>query len=245
MPVLQGVRAGLPDRDRHGDVQVGGLGQDLSRAATAALALRAGLVAALGPADHPDPGARAAGQRTDRDSGTPESRPMERRCRPAAQPAAVRRPLGPVPARGAYGAGRAAADGARDRSSRRRAGRGVGRLVLGLFHRRRGGGRAGRAGVGRLRTAVAGTVGLLRTDLDHDRSARRRPAPAPQRPRRAAPDRGCRDSDRRPGAVVHGGLAQRRRRAAAGRCAGAGGERRRGDARRAARPDTGAGSRRT
>ena len=91
LPVLQGLCPGLPDRDRHGGVQGAGAGPHLSRPAAAAQPLRAGLAAALGPADHPLRGLAALVNFTTAYPGSAPARPLERRGRPAPVAAAVRR----------------------------------------------------------------------------------------------------------------------------------------------------------
>ena len=63
VPVLQGVLVGLPRGRRHGPVQVGGAVPYIPAAAASALALRARLAAALGPAGR---GRAPAGQRAAR-----------------------------------------------------------------------------------------------------------------------------------------------------------------------------------
>ena len=90
VPVLQGLRPGLPDRDRHRRVQGAGAGPQLSGPVAAAEPLRPRLAAALGPADHPVPTAVDPGQLLHRDSRAAASRPLERRGGPAPVDAAVR-----------------------------------------------------------------------------------------------------------------------------------------------------------
>ena len=150
--------------------------------AAAALALRAGLAAPVGAADHPVPAAGVGGEPDHRHPGSAADRALERGGGPAAAAAPVRRPAG-TRARGQRVARRGAGDAGKP-------GAGLGGLVLGLLHRRRGRGRGRRAAVGRVRPAVPGPDRLLRADLDQHRPARGSPTTAAAEPGRAAPVRG-------------------------------------------------------
>ena len=88
VPVLQGLRAGLPDRHRHGDLQVGDPVPEVRRSAglpaPAAFPLRARPAAALGQDDAAEAGQHDAPQQDAR-----PGRQVRRRGRPAAQPSAL------------------------------------------------------------------------------------------------------------------------------------------------------------
>ncbi len=98
VPLVQGLRPGLPDRRRHGDLQVRGALPEVRRAAAPAIALRPGPAAPLGPPDAAEAGQRDAAQqaRWPRGEGG-------RRGRPAAQPARVLRATAAVGTRTAPG----------------------------------------------------------------------------------------------------------------------------------------------
>ena len=129
VPVLQGLRPGLPDRDRHGGVQGPGPGPDLCRPDPAAQPLRPRLAAPLGAADHPESGVGQPGQLLHRYARAALADPVERRGRPTPVDAAVCRSVGAIPGRVADESGPA--------------GDHLGGLVLRLLHRgrRRRGGR--------------------------------------------------------------------------------------------------------
>ena len=83
VPVLQGLRPRLPDRHRHGDLQVGGALAEVPPQAPAALPLRARAAAALGPDDPAEAGQRDAAQQDRRPGrqGRGRRRPAPRACR--------------------------------------------------------------------------------------------------------------------------------------------------------------------
>ncbi len=86
LPVLQGLRPRLPDRHRHGDLQVRGPVAAVPPQAAPPLPLRARPAPALGPDDPAEAGQRDAAQQ----DGRP-GRQGRCRCRPTPQPAAVLR----------------------------------------------------------------------------------------------------------------------------------------------------------
>ena len=155
VPVLQGLRQRLPDRCRHGHLQVRGALPAVRRStrlpAAAAIALRAGPAPALGPDDPTPPGQRDAPQQ---DRGS--DRQGCCRGRPATEPPTL---LRETAALWCHPSGR----------ERRRLD--LGRLLHRPVRRRHRPGRDraarvdGPAGGGHPRT------GLLRSDLDHHRPA--------------------------------------------------------------------------
>ncbi len=93
VPVLQGLRVRLPDRHRHGDVQVRGAAPDLRRtpvAAAPALALLARPAAAVGTTRRAGAGAGGGGQPGAAAAGPRGARQVARRGRRAALGAGVR-----------------------------------------------------------------------------------------------------------------------------------------------------------
>ena len=166
VPVLQGLRARLPDRHRHGDLQVRGA---VTRSTAARLRPRShyalGQLPALGPAD-----AAAAGQR---DAAQQDRRPGRPRPRPASTSAAACRASPRSPLR----SGSAPLGGERRRVD-------LGRLVHRPVRRRH---RPGRDRAARADGSACGSHprgGVLRPDLDHHRPARRPPGGSSARPSR-------------------------------------------------------------
>ena len=172
VPVLQGLCPRLPDRHRHGDLQVRGAAPALPAPAAATVALRARPAAEVGPDD-----AAAAGQ--------PDA--ADRAPRPGGEGGRRRRP-----AAGAAGVlGAAVAPARWSSSSRRRPGRTPSTSGCGPTRSPTGspptaGGR--RSGCSRGPACGGGDPrgGLLRADLDHHRSARPG-ATDPRRSRRRPP----------------------------------------------------------
>ncbi len=90
VPVVQGLRVGLPDRRRHGLVQGGGAAPAVPPTAASTLALRAGDAAALGAPGRAVVGVDACGERRGGLAAAAPARHVVGRCRPPQVPAGLR-----------------------------------------------------------------------------------------------------------------------------------------------------------